>query len=79
MRRTLAPLFLALGTLAANAEGNTSAYTAFDLEKCRVIEPGDEYVYAGTWACDGYGGIDIIQASADDRSYAAFGTNGIGI
>ncbi len=76
MRRTLAPLFLALGTLAANAEGNTSAYTAFDLEKCRVIEPGDEYVYAGTWACDGYGGVDVIQSSADDRSFAAFGKDG---
>ena len=77
MRRTLVPLLLLLGASTANAEGNSSAYTRFELEKCRVIEPGDEYVYAGSWACNGFGGIDIIQSSADDRSYAAFGKEGM--
>lgn len=76
MRQALVPLVFLLCPIAADAGGHTSAYTTFDLGKCRVVEPGDEYVYAGTWACDGYGGIDVVQASADDRSFAAFGRNG---
>ena len=54
----------------------SSAYTPFDLGKCELIEKGDQYVYAGTWSCPGYKGIDIIQSSSDDRSFAAFGKNG---
>ena len=76
MRQALVPLLLLLFPLAAQAGENTSVYTAFDLEKCRVIEAGDEYVYGGTWACDGYGGIDVIQSSVDDRSFSAFGKDG---
>lgn len=58
---------------AVSAADYTSAYTKFDLAACEVIEKGDEYVYAGTWACKGYKGLEIIQASSDERSYAAFG------
>ncbi len=76
MRRTLMSLSFAMGTIGANVADNTSFYTRFDLPKCRLIEPADEYVFAGTWACDGYGGIDIIQSSADDRSFVAFGKEG---
>jgi hypothetical protein len=62
---------------AALAAEYSSVYSTFDLETtCRLIEEGDEYTYAGTWSCHGYRDIDIIQASSDDRSYAAFGKGG---
>jgi hypothetical protein len=52
----------------------SSAYSKFDLEKtCKVIEKGDEYVYAGTWKCPGLKGIDVVVASSDDRDYVGFG------
>jgi hypothetical protein len=58
---------------AALADDVTSAYTKFDLKTCKLVEKGDEHVYAGTWRCQGLNGIDIIQSSADDRSFTAFG------
>ena len=73
MKKVLALSVLCLWPLAAGAAEITSTYTKFDLEKCRVIEKGDEYVYAGSWRCKGQDGIDIFQASSDDRTYAAFG------
>lgn len=76
MKRLLVPLILGLWPAVAAAGDVTSAYTKFDLSACKVIEKGDEYVFAGVWRCPGYGGIDIFQASADDRGYAAFGRDG---
>ena len=76
MKRSLALSVFCLWPIAASAAEYSSTYTAFDLDRCKVIEKGDEYVYAGTWACKGYAGIDIIQASSDDRTYVAFGQNG---
>ena len=76
MRMMIALSVLCLWFTAAGAGEVTSAYTKFDLERCKLIEKGDEYVYAGTWACKGYGEIDIIQASSDERSYVAFGRDG---
>lgn len=67
-------IFCLLPAAAAQAGENTSTYTAFDLEKtCRLVENGDEYVYAGTWACKGQGGVDFIVSSSDDRDYVGFG------
>ncbi len=61
----------------AAADEISSSYSRFDLEKgCKQIEPGDEYVYAGTWRCPGHKGIDIVIASSDDRDYVGFGKDG---
>ena len=76
MKRAIALSVLCLWPIAASAAGNTSTYTAFDLDTCKVLDKGDEYVFAGTWLCKGLKGIDIIQANSDDRSYVAFGKNG---
>ncbi len=78
MRNLFWLLVLSGWPATASAAKFTSAYTRFTLETCRVLEKGDEYVYAGTWSCAGFKGIDIIQASSDDRSYVGFGTNGTG-
>jgi hypothetical protein len=69
-------LIFSLWPWAAQAGGNTSSYSRFDLDHCRQIEPGDEYVHAGTWACKGLKGLDIIVASADERDFVGFGRNG---
>lgn len=76
MKRYLIPLSLCLCPPLALAADYSSVYTKFDLDHCKVIEKGDEYVYAGTWVCKGYKGRSIIQASSDERSYAAFGKDG---
>ena len=76
MKRAIALSVLCLWPIAASAAEYSSVYTKFDLDKCKVIEKGDEYVFAGTWLCKGLKGIDIIQANSDDRSYVAFGKNG---
>lgn len=76
MRKFAALFSLCLTAAPASAEEITSAYTKFDLQACALVEKGDEYVYAGTWRCKGLDGIDIIQASSDDRSFAGFGHDG---
>ncbi|MGH6906387.1 MAG: hypothetical protein ACREDX_00850 [Aestuariivirga sp.] len=67
---------LYLWPVAVTAGEITSLYTKFDLDHCKIVEKGDEYVYAGTWACKGYDGIEVFQSSVDDRSFAAFGKQG---
>ena len=76
MKRLAILSIFCLWPIAAMAAEYESVYTKFDLDHCRIIDKGDEYVYAGTWSCKGYKGIDIVQAVADDRSFAAFGRNG---
>jgi hypothetical protein len=76
MRKLAALSIFSLWPLAVSAAENSSVYTKFDLDTCRVVEQGDEFTYAGTWACDGHQGIDIVQASSDDRSYVGFGKTG---
>jgi hypothetical protein len=68
-------IFCLCPTLAVAAEVS-SAYSKFDLEKtCTVAEKGDEFVYAGTWKCPGFKGMDVVIASSDDRDYVGFGPN----
>ena len=76
MRTGLLLLLSGLWPIAVQGAEITNAYTKFDLQACELIEKGDEHVYAGTWRCKGLDGIDIIQASSDDRSYAGFGHDG---
>src|SRR5438034_288512 len=67
-------IFCLLSAGGAIAGENSSAYTKFDLQKtCRQIEKGDEYVFAGSWSCKGYGGINFTVSSADDRDFVGFG------
>src|SRR5262245_2891649 len=73
MRQLSAILILAASSVAAEAQDNSSAYTPFDLDKCKQIAAADEYVFEGSWLCKGYRGLDIFQSGADGRSYAAFG------
>ena len=74
MRRLRWLSFFCLCPAAALAGENTSAYTAFELEKtCRKVEQGDEFVFAGSWACPGYQGIDVTVSVADERSVVGFG------
>jgi hypothetical protein len=76
MRKLAALSIFCLWPLSVSAAEYSSVYTKFDLDTCRVVEKGDEFTYAGTWACDGHQGIDIVQASSDDRSYVGFGKTG---
>jgi hypothetical protein len=73
MRLLLTLAFLACEVLAVAAGEITSAYTPFDLEKCRQTEPPDDNVFEGAWTCRGYGGLDIVYSGEDARSYVAFG------
>jgi len=77
MRMSAAFSIFFLWPFAAEAAEITSSTTKFDLARCKIIEPADENVYAGTWSCKGFGGVSIVQSSADDRSYAAFGADGM--
>jgi hypothetical protein len=77
MRKLIALSVLCLWPVLALAGENSSVYTKFDLDHCKKTDNGDEYVYAGTWTCKGYGGIDMVFSSIDERSYAAFGKDGI--
>lgn len=72
MRRILLPLLFCLLPGSALA-GNSSTYTAFDLDKCQQIEKPDEYVFEGSWRCKGIEGYDIFQAGMDARAGAGFG------
>lgn len=78
MRRVILPLIFSLCPFAAQAGEISSVYSKFDLDRCKVIEPGDEYVFEGAWVCEGYGGANIFIAGSDDRNYAAFGRDGTG-
>jgi hypothetical protein len=73
MRIASALIVLLGSTFAAHAGEVTSAYTGFDLDKCRQTEPPDDTVFEGTWTCKGYGGFDIVYSGEDARSYVAFG------
>jgi len=66
--------FFCLVPSAALAGGNTSTYTAFDIEKtCLQVARGDGMVFAGSWKCAGFGGNDIVVSLDDERSYVGFG------
>ena len=78
MKKLMALSVFLLWTGTAQGAEVSSDYTKFDLDTCQVIKKGDEYVFAGVWKCKGLKGIDIFQASSDDRGYAAFGKDGTG-
>src|SRR3974390_2170172 len=76
MRRILVTLLLlpplcgpALGQPEARID---SAYTTFDIDKCRHT-PGQAPEDNGSWLCPGYSGIPVWFAEGDARMYASFG------
>ncbi len=75
MKILLALASLALATPAA-AE-ITSAYTSYDLDKCRVIAaPAQDEEFAGTWGCPGFENkpeYEIVFSEGDLRSLVSFG------
>ena len=67
MSKFAALFALCLTAAPASAEEITSAYTKFDLQACKLVEKGDEYVYAGTWRCKGLAFCEIeIGINAGD-------------
>ena len=74
MRRILTALLL-LPTLPAAAQSGAStesAYTTFDIDKCRHTR-GQAPEDNGSWLCSGYAGIPVWLAEGDERMYASFG------
>ncbi len=57
--------------------GYDSAYTDFDLGKCREIEPAPtEGDGSAIYECEGFNGIPVTFAEGDLRSLVAFGKDG---
>jgi hypothetical protein len=75
MRTLLVSLCLLVTTPAL--AGYDSAYTKYDLEKCKQISPGSEEGEASpTYECEGYKDKKIYFAEGDLRGVVAFGKNG---
>lgn len=74
MRKAIWLSVFCLWPAAALAEDITSAYTRWDLEtSCQQVENGDGYTFAGAWSCPGHGGLRMMVAVSDDRSFVGFG------
>jgi hypothetical protein len=73
-------IFLALLFLANAAHAaNDSAYSDFNPDACKVVEPAaieGEGAYGPTVECKGYKDIAVTFAEDDLRSFVAFGRNG---
>jgi hypothetical protein len=73
--RTLAALsILCLTSLPALA-ANDSAYTEFDLDKCKLIESVEDEGGYASFSCPGYGGNEVFFAEGDLRGMLAIGTD----
>ncbi len=74
-------LVLIIATLLCGSAlaGNDSAYTDFNPEKCREIEPGSapgEGEFSPTYECRGYKGVAVTFAEGDLRALVAYGRDG---
>jgi hypothetical protein len=73
-------IFVASLLLASSAHAaNDSAYTNYDLTKCKQIEPGSkpgEGESSPTYECKGYKGQPVTFVEGDLRSFVAFGKDG---
>jgi hypothetical protein len=70
-------LLVATGALFAapvSVFAASSAYTDFDLKKCRHVSGEDVEDY-GEWFCRGYRGISIYMNAGDQRIYVSYGNN----
>ena len=75
MRRLVALFALCFTASAALAGEITSAYTKFDIDKCKRLSASVEEAYA-TFECKGYGGLAVYWAEGDLRTSMAYGPNG---
>jgi hypothetical protein len=77
MRSVLAFCSLVLATAAQAA--NDSAYTDFDLKKCKalsVLTPEEEGSTSGDFECMGHANVPYYFVEGDLRSFLSFGKNG---
>jgi hypothetical protein len=72
MNRLAAFALIVLAAWPACAQTVESAFTDFDIEKCRHI-PGKVEEDYGEWRCKGYDGIPIWMGAADQRVTISFG------
>ena len=75
MRRSVALIALCLAASAVSAGEITSAYTKYNLDKCKRLSASVEESF-GSFACKGYGGFEIYFAEGDLRTFTAYGANG---
>jgi hypothetical protein len=72
MNRLVMFAFAVLVASPAVAQTIESAFTDFDVEKCRHI-PGEVEEDYGEWHCKGYGGMPGWMGAADQRVMISFG------
>jgi hypothetical protein len=74
-----AMLFTALtlcGLAVAAAGEMSSAYTALDIDLCRMEPPpADDPLQSGYWWCEGYAGMPVYVAEGDLRYFVSYGDN----
>jgi hypothetical protein len=72
MNRWVIFVFAILAASPAAAQTIESAFTDFDVGKCRHI-PGKAEEDYGEWHCKGYGGMSVWMGAADQRVMISFG------
>jgi hypothetical protein len=72
MNRSVIFALVALAASPAAAQTIESAFTDFDLKKCRHT-PGTVAEDYGEWRCKGYNGIPVWMGAADQRVMISFG------
>jgi len=75
MRKIVALFILCLTAASASAGDITSAYTKYNLDKCKRLSASVEESF-GSFACKGYAGFEIYFAEGDLRTFMAYGANG---
>ena len=70
----LLAIALIAATAPAYAGGVTSAYSDFDIKKCKVVE-SDPQSESGIWECKGLRGWPVTYLEGDLRGNAAFGAS----
>ena len=72
MNRLLVSTFLLCAASSAGAQSIESAYTDFDLKKCRHV-PGQVEEDYGEWFCKGLNGMVVYMTAGDQRVMISFG------
>jgi hypothetical protein len=72
MNRLAVFALVAFASSPAAAQTIESAFSNFDLKKCRHI-PGEVEEDYGEWRCKGYGGVPAWMGAADQRVMISFG------
>ena len=75
MRKIVVAIALCLAAASALAGDITSAYTKYNIDKCKRISASVEESF-GSFTCKGYAGFEIYWAEGDLRTFMAYGANG---